>query len=203
MMYLIIRICQNSDHLSCGCGSDSNYGRQKTTDFHPHGYSYNMASKDHMVKTVNHELKQINLSALDDGLTHRLTKLISNNHRGKLKSTASLIKLILLHDANSVINIMRDLECSPNFEFASALTAILLDGDDTKVLNKASKLLNQRNPFKKMRHRYSKRLVHTDQKELSSIRWAKSAVNIHNNYIGRKVSQHVETLVMRISSIIH
>ncbi|KAG9511049.1 Protein Wnt-1, partial [Fragariocoptes setiger] len=65
--------------------------------------------------------------------------------------------------------------CEYNIGFGLAFTSLLLDTEDNKHLNRAFKVLNGN---------YS-----NDLKEMALISWTRSAVNLHNNYAGRKIAQ--------------
>lgn len=60
-----------------------------------------------------------------------------------------------------------------------------MDAEDTRSLNKAYKILNKES----VRNVSSsdKRVADPDYKDLSFIKWTKSAVNLHNNQVGRQV----------------
>lgn len=75
--------------------------------------------------------------------------------------------------------------------FAEAFTRIFFDADDIKLLNKAYKILNE-NPNQSKRSKYSseKRILNSDQKDLSFLKWTKSAINLHNNHVGRQVRSY-------------
>jgi hypothetical protein len=63
-----------------------------------------------------------------------------------------------------------------------------MDADDIRSLNKAYKILNDNSSNNRNGISIEKRLVDTDYKDLSFIKWAKSALNLHNNRVGRQVS---------------
>lgn len=58
-----------------------------------------------------------------------------------------------------------------------------------KALKKAYRILNEDHNYIKSKNKssYVKRLVDSDNKDLAYIKWSKSAINIHNNHIGRQV----------------
>lgn len=57
-----------------------------------------------------------------------------------------------------------------------------------KALNKASRILNEDQSYNGSKILNIKRLTDSDQKDLAYIKWTKSAINIHNNHVGRQVS---------------
>lgn len=73
----------------------------------------------------------------------------------------------------------RTADCLASIAFANAFTKVFIDSDDTKALNKAYKALNE--------DRHYKRLSDSDYKDLAYIKWTKSAVNLHNNHVGRQM----------------
>lgn len=79
--------------------------------------------------------------------------------------------------------------CLSTVAFANAFTKVFLDSDDTKSLNRAYKTLSEDQTQSKFRRRSSieKRLLDSDYKDLAVIKWAKSAINLHNNHVGRQV----------------
>lgn len=80
--------------------------------------------------------------------------------------------------------------CYANVAFADSLTRSLLDYDDNRSLNRAHKILNEDINNNKLLNRNvgEKRQIDSDYKDLSIIKWTKSAVNLHNNHLGRQVS---------------
>jgi hypothetical protein len=64
-----------------------------------------------------------------------------------------------------------------------------MDADDVRSLNKAYKTLNDNASNSRIGLLSDKRLVDADYKDLSFIRWSKSAINLHNNRIGRQVGR--------------
>ena len=63
--------------------------------------------------------------------------------------------------------------------------------DDARSLNKDYKILNENSMDNRNGILIEKRMVDTDYKDLSFIKWAKSALNLHNNRIGRQVSTNL------------
>lgn len=79
--------------------------------------------------------------------------------------------------------------CIMNIAFADVFTKTFIEAEDHKSLSKASKFLNDDiNSNAMTRSSINRRLVDPDYKDLVYIKWAKSAVNIHNNNVGREVS---------------
>lgn len=85
------------------------------------------------------------------------------------------------------LTILGSLGCLASVAFANAFTKVFLDSDDTRSLNRAYKTLNEH--FNKLNGRSSteKRLIDSDYKDLAFIKWTKSAINLHNNHVGRQV----------------
>lgn len=75
--------------------------------------------------------------------------------------------------------------------FASTFTQLLVDSDETRAMTRANKILNEEVHPTGSRSSGSKRLIDSDYKDLAFIRWTKSAVNLHNNHVGRQVSHLV------------
>lgn len=70
--------------------------------------------------------------------------------------------------------------------FADALTRVFLDADDTRILNRASRVLNEdiqsTGPSIEMKSRFE-----YDYSDIHSLRWTKAAINLHNSQAGRQV----------------
>lgn len=79
--------------------------------------------------------------------------------------------------------------CLANIAFAYAFTKVFIDSDDIKSLNKAYRILNEEQNYNGIinkRHNF-KKLIDSDHKDLAYIKWTKSAINLHNNHLGRQV----------------
>lgn len=79
---------------------------------------------------------------------------------------------------------------SADYAFASAFTQIFVDSEDLSTINKAAIFLNNASSqatsrILSLKH---KRLVDSDRMDLAYIKWARSAINLHNNHVGRQVS---------------
>lgn len=77
-----------------------------------------------------------------------------------------------------------------NTAFANAFTKVFIDSDDTRALNKAYRILNEDQSYTASSNKSLnvKRLVDSDYKDVAYLKWTKSAINLHNNHVGRQVS---------------
>lgn len=66
---------------------------------------------------------------------------------------------------------------------------MFVDADDEVALNKASRILNYNPERINPRGTRKASFIDADQKDFAAIRWIKSAVNLHNNNVGRQVSK--------------
>ena len=97
-----------------------------------------------------------------------------------------------------MITLTKLIDCFASVAFANAFTKVFLDADDTKSLNKAFKILNEdhnnnnynNNQRMSNKHSTERRTIDSDYKDLSFIKWTKSAINLHNNHVGRQVSSY-------------
>lgn len=82
--------------------------------------------------------------------------------------------------------------CTINSAFASAFTEIFIDSEEKANLNMAFKILNgEFASVRSSRTSIDRQSVGSDDKELAHIKWTKSAINLHNNQLGRKVRSHL------------
>lgn len=190
MMYLIVKTCSDHMHHSCGCQSNQEYMEASPASTRPRHEvdsevslrgSLDANSPIGQVALNRHELRR-----LETGSPLRLTRSMIR-HQGRIifyRSTLDKQRLSMIH---SLIFSLTTAGCNHNTAFADALTGIFMDADDVRSLNKAYKILNE-NPFNNRSGlSIDKRLVDADYKDLSFIKWAKSAINLHNNRVGRQV----------------
>lgn len=73
-----------------------------------------------------------------------------------------------------------------NIAFANAFVKVFLDSDDQRLLNRASATLGDAKmgaSSDRRRLKYTK----SEDREITYLRWTKSAINLHNNHVGRQV----------------
>lgn len=182
MMYLVVRTCNDDAPRSCGClQAETPRTSNDNLDEHDkpptHDYIYSKTS-------LQWDLGLSELSELNAGRPLRLTKSV-------LKQQGNLITLSpsFLSPITSLTN--PNSECSSNYAFASAFTQVFMDSSDLIAINLASEILNGARPQTRFVSSKGRRLKTSNYRDLAYIEWARSALNIHNNHIGRQVSNLV------------
>uniref|UniRef100_A0A6G1SC12 Protein Wnt n=1 Tax=Aceria tosichella TaxID=561515 RepID=A0A6G1SC12_9ACAR len=164
MMYLIVKTCSDGMHRSCGCQSDQDYLGVTSTS--------SRSRQNHMAES-NANI----VSSLDTN--NPIDHMALNRQELRRLETGSALRLTR--------SMIRRQGCTHNTAFADALTGVFMDADDVRSLNKAYKILNEDSINNRNGFTVDKRVVDADYKDLSFIKWAKSAINLHNNQIGRQV----------------
>lgn len=183
MMYLIVKICTDHSHYSCGCiASQGLVDPPSSLETPKYSSPIKLEASNLIVEQVT--LSHNEIDRLDTGSPLRLSRPMIKR-RGKAACSIlfashdylwKLINRITLHPFT--------IGCEVNSAFADTFTKIFFDADDLRSLNKASKILNEgHDPTKSKRKRYPD----VDHRDLSLIKWTKSAVNLHNNHVGRQV----------------
>lgn len=159
-MILILQTCSRFNHLSCGCSTNERSDGGDTS-------GNNVVSKEdpHDIRgsanTQQVTFKTEDIVALNRGQPVRLA-----NYPGHFES------------------------CRLNYAFAEALTRLFLDADDNRSLDNAHRVLNRNLMIDKKLRMNTPSKVHydLDYRDLSIIKWTKSAIGLHNGNLGRKVS---------------
>lgn len=197
MMYLVAKVCSENNHLSCGClahSAKSQFSESNSSSTARMAKIFNQDYKGLRQENQfrsSHELSHSDISKLNAGSPLRLIKSVEQR-QGKILGTYNLGNYSKELVTN--LNFFNGAGCKINSAFANAFTKVFIDHEDIRNLNKASKILNgDPSPSHSTSNSKIWRILDTDDKELAHIRWTKSAINLHNNQIGRKVrSQFIQ-----------